>query len=130
MSPLSLDDRADFDRWLQAGVMRSVHASLTPSMSPDERREWIEAGIRQAQSVNMYSREGMSRATTEEGIAYLLWLGIRHHHEEVKPDDIRKLLNDQAIENAMATWDLINTPADAKKKSSERTRRERKRRSR
>lgn len=118
MSPLTQDDKAEFTRWLQSEVLRSVRESFTPDMTDREKSEWRMAAIREAQGVSMASKVGMEKVATPEGLARLLALGFRRNHKDMTWQQIAELLEAEAkshaeqIEAALAAFDLLNLPAD------------------
>lgn len=114
MSPLRDVDYGEFDRWMQVRLIQTARQSLTPDMSEQERQDTMDAAMRQASLLTIASTHGARVASSLDGVAMLLWLGVRQNHPEVTREKIRSQLADpRTVSAAMDSFDLANEVPDA-----------------
>lgn len=119
MSPLRDVDYGEFDRWMQVKLIQTARQSLTPDMSDQERQDTMDAAMRQASLLTIASPHGARVASSLDGVAMLLWLGVRQNHPEVTREKIRSQLADpRTVSAAMDSFDLANEVPDAPETSS------------
>lgn len=113
MSPLRDVDYGEFDRWMQVRMIQTARQSLTPDMSEQDRHETMDAAMRQASLLTIASPHGARVANSIDGVAMLLWLGIRQNHPTVTREKLREQLADpRTISAAMDSFDLANEVPD------------------
>lgn len=109
MRPLDSSDVAELDQWLQARVISMARESLPPNASESDRRITMEAAIAFAMTVTWMSGHGLRMLATLDGMAQIVWHGIRHHHPEIVPAEIRtKLLDPKTLDEARQAFETAN----------------------
>lgn len=110
MSPLTDKDFEQLNNWIRSGIVDVARASLNSEMSQEERDEVLGVALRQARGVSYLSPEGREAMSSLDGTAYLLWLGMRHHHEKLQPADVRRLLllNISEVQSVLRVWEDLN----------------------
>ncbi len=114
MSPLTERDIAELDHWLQSRVIRIARESLPPAASEEDRRLTLDVALSRAASLSWMSPEGARLMATLDGMAQLVWQGVKTNHPGIAPAEIRELLLDAAnLEESLGAFDRLN---NAKKK--------------
>ena len=109
LSPLSERDIEELDHWMQADLIRIARSGLTDDMTPAEREEVLGAAIREASRVQWFSADGARRMRSADGIARVLWQGLRKRHPELTYKRVRELVVDaKTIQYAMTVFRKVN----------------------
>lgn len=109
MRPLDSSDVAELDRWLQARVIRTARESLPPDASEADRRLTMESAVALATTITWMSSHGTRMLATIDGMAQIVWCGVRHHHPEITPAEIRtKLLDPKTLDEARQAFEVAN----------------------
>jgi len=113
MSPLTDNDMAELDHWLRVHVLRLVRESV--SDAPDTEREAImRTAMDHVLGLTWTSPEGARILTTLDGLARVLWQGIRHNHPTITVDEIRGAIVDpRTLEDAMDGFAVLNPGAES-----------------
>jgi hypothetical protein len=88
VTPLTDRDISEMDAWVRARVVSTAQASLSPSMSKEERQEVLTVAMQTAQAESMLSARGAEILGTIDGMARLMWQTIRKHHPEVTVEQL------------------------------------------
>lgn len=132
LSPLTLDDYADWDRWMRDDYLALMRTPAIEALADGDRRAAQQRLIDRASTLSLINPPHHDPAAMQQLIKYargvpgavrLLWLGIKHKHPDVPIEEIAELLNDPGlVEQAMDEIDRINAlPDDGKKKTTETT---------
>ena len=109
MRPLGDADISALDQWLKSRVIRIACESLPENASEADRRLTMESAISFASSVTWMSGHGAKMLATIDGMAQIVWQGVRYHHPEVTPEEIRsKLLDPQTLDDARQAFEAAN----------------------
>lgn len=114
MSPLTDRDISELDEWIQTEHIRLARASLGPECTQAERDETLGIAMRQARTLSWMSPEGAAIMGTVDGVARVIFQGLRENHPElvekkVPHARVRQLLLDpRTVEYAMTVWNKIN----------------------
>ena len=73
-------DHAELDSYVHSEIMKITRATLDDSMSSDERKEYISAGLLTVSGLRWGSVEGRRIMSSVTGMARLGWQMIKHHH--------------------------------------------------
>jgi hypothetical protein len=122
MAPLTDADIAELDHWLQARIIRLARDSLPTDATEEDKRLTLEVALNQAAGMTWFSPTGARLMATVDGMARLTWQGIKTHHPDVTPDQIRALLLDPAnIDEARVAFEQLNLPSGQSKKNDVRS---------
>lgn len=122
MSPLTDADLGELERHLQCRAFDVAKRNME-GLSPEDRRTLLQAAYDTAYKITVDSPPAVEFMRGLDGAAYLLWLGLRHNHPELKGwEDVRRLLTDErTVAEAMDRLDELNGTGpgggDSKKKT-------------
>lgn len=109
MCPLSDKDIAELDNWLRSGMIKAASDSLTDDMSQAARDEVLRVAITEARSTSFLTGTGARVMATPDGIARVLWQGLKRRHPELTHEKVREMLGDpRTIEYCMLQWHELN----------------------
>jgi len=94
LSPLSDKDTVELDNWLKAEFIRVARSSLSADSSREERDETLRVAMQESQGMSWLSGAGARTMRTIDGVARVLWQGLKRLHPELTHDDVRRLLVD------------------------------------
>jgi hypothetical protein len=120
MSPLDDIGHDSLDEWAKAKYVESTAAILAKVPEADKALAY-KVAYQEAAHITFMSDYGSRLMRTVEGVAQLLYEGIRRNHPEVTPEFLRKALIEGAgsdnIEKVTAAFEHLNLP-DEKESSS------------
>jgi len=134
MSPMTDVMIGEMDNWYRAQAIRAARASLSIDATEEERQETMDRVFRLAPTLTWLSKQAQKSLQTIDGLAQVMWLGLRPNHPELEIAEIREMLTDpQAAEAMLDAFVLVNPnddgPAAVKKNTeAERTERENRKR--
>lgn len=98
LSPLTIADYAEFERWMQAQYMQDVMENLRHLPPGKNAAEDRQAVLRDAYAKVTDLKIGSPKAAAYimslEGMAQLLWMMFRHRHPEVELEQVRHWMHD------------------------------------
>jgi len=108
VSPLTDRDISELDAYVKhVHIQTAIDASLN---QPDRIADKIiSAAVQQASSITFMSAEGAAIIRSTDGVARILWHGLRHRHPDLTFEDVRKLIfNPRAISEANRVFNELN----------------------
>jgi len=112
MRPLSIDDFAEFERWVDDAPIRQAARNLN-GLSPDLQMKLLK----QAQETAMAAieegpekRQGRisSQMTSMSGICYLIWLSLRQEQPDMSLEAVSQILTLDKLPYVQQRLDDIN----------------------
>lgn len=93
--------------------VRSVHIESavagSANLQPALQSRVIDAAVRQASSLSALAPEGAAILKNPDGVAMILWLGIKRNHPDVAYETIRaKMFAPEAIRRANHVFNELN----------------------
>jgi len=110
MSPLNDGDIQELDLWLRSKIIKMARDSLSKDATEPERLITMQAAIAHASTLTWMSGPGARHLATIDGMARLMWQGIKKAHPNTTQAHLRELLM-----NA----DNLNTMVDAYDQANE-----------
>jgi hypothetical protein len=108
VSPLTDEAHDSLNEWVRS-TLAVKHASLITALTGDDKRVAVEASLKMLSSVTFMSPEGIKLMGTQEGVARMLWEGIRRNHSDVSFEKIKKeLVSPEQIRAATAKFEEQN----------------------
>lgn len=129
MAPLTDADISELDSWLRSQFIRMVRNSLEESMSDRDKELELAGARRQAAGLMFVTGDGARAMASVDGMARVVWQGIRKNHPEITLEKLRKLLfSPENMEAANDSWEEANLPASPTKKKHSKANPEKKKR--
>ena len=100
MSPLRIKDQAEFERWVQERVA---------AMDPEGEQLTV---ARRVLGIGFYSQESLQAQRSVEGIARLVWLGVRRNHPGVGFEQISEAATLEELGASYRVFNRINYAED------------------
>lgn len=118
MSPITDNDLAELDRWVQAEFLRMTRESLPADATSAQQERTERLAMAQASRIGFMSEFGQNIVGMTRGWARLLWVSIRPNHSEVSIDDILSGIMNRPddLEWARAEWERLNVPVEPETK--------------
>ncbi len=132
LSPLTWEDYGEYERWMQSVALEQLSHESIQQLPADQRRE-VQAHITDRAAhvcwdVSEFDKsEGaeLSRriATSTRGVAQMLWLGMRKHHEDMKVECIERAIveDTELADELIAALDRVNAIPDPEGASKKKT---------
>jgi hypothetical protein len=109
LSPMTDEDEATIDRYVQKRFIDMVRASIPEDASPEVYRREMGIGYAEAAKVKAFRGLGADMICSLEGWAFLLFVGLRKHHPEMTATKAMRLLTDpEVLSAAQNAWDDVN----------------------
>lgn len=110
VSPIDDSGREALDEWVRAKYVERISPLINAMKSEADKILAIDRAFAQASKMTWLSGEGAQMMGTVEGVARLLYEGIRKNHPEVTIEDFRaELFNSENIMKANAVFRELNT---------------------
>ena len=112
MRPLSIDDFAEFEAWVDDVAIRQASRNLD-GLSTELQIALLERAQDEARKMAMQDSETRQDRMSAQmasmgGICYLVWLSIRREHPDLSVDDISQLLTIDRLPYVQMRLDSIN----------------------
>lgn len=111
LSPLTDGDVEELNNWIRSSVIQMAHASLVPGMEKEVRDEILGAAIREARKMALYNKEGQDFMRDANGVARLLWQGLKKKHPDLTHAFVREQIMTTRVDvsAAMEMFNEINS---------------------
>ncbi len=112
MRPLTIDDFAEFERWVDDAPIRQAIRNLS-GLNPDLQTKLLQqaqeaAGQSSQDSSDKRQARIASQMTSMGGIGYLIWLSLRREHPDLTLEAILQLLTMDTLPYVQMRLDSIN----------------------
>ncbi len=112
MRPLSIDEFAQFERWVDDAPIRQAVRNLD-GLSPDLQTKMLQQAqeaASQASQDNPEKRQGRITAqmTSMSGISYLIWLSLRREQPDLSLEAVSQMLTLDKLPYVQQRLDEIN----------------------
>lgn len=108
MSPLTDEAHESLNEWVRQ-VLAKKHASLIETLKGEAQRIAIESSLKMLSNASFMSADGIKLMGTQEGVARMLWEGIRRNHPDVTYEKIKsQLITPGQIRAATAKFEEQN----------------------
>jgi hypothetical protein len=93
-SPLTDKDIAELDAYVRfVHIQTAIDASK--GQPPDMVDRLVNAAVGQASSITFMSPQGAAIIRSQDGVARILWHGLKHNHPELTHEQVRALMYDK-----------------------------------
>lgn len=128
ISPLNDESHLSLDEWVKSKYIQAV-VKLNAALPQEDRAEALNVAYKEISTLSWMSGFGAKLMGTVEGVAQLLYEGIRINDPSIKPAQLAKdLLNPENMALANAAFRRLNVP-DLKKATVKTRSRSRKKKS-
>ena len=112
MRPLSIDEIAQFERWVDDAPIRQAVRNLG-GLSAELRIELLRQAQETAQKASLQSPEIRQERITAQmssmnGICYLIWLSLRREQPELTQEEVAQRLTMESLPYVQERLDSIN----------------------
>lgn len=97
VSPLTDEARENLDEWVRSKFVERASKLIEQMRTDSDKELGFKVAFRQAASLSWLSGEGAKMIATVDGMARMLYEGIRPNHPEVEYEALRKECFDPSI---------------------------------
>jgi hypothetical protein len=123
MKPLSDKDISEMDLWVRVRYIRTAREAAE-GLTPDRYEQELRIAQMTAIQLSAFSGMGGKMIATVDGMARVIWQGIKDNHPEITEHRIRALMFSQRnLKEANAAFKMVNfSPAVTSEKGEKRGR--------
>jgi len=112
MRPLTIDDFAEFERWVDDAPIRQAARNLD-SLTPDQQMKFLQQAQDAATAALLESPDKRqdritSQMTSITGISFLIWLSLRREQPELSLEAVSQMLTLDKLPYVQQRLDAIN----------------------
>ncbi len=116
MRPLTIDDFAEFERWVDDAPIRQATRNLN-GLSTDLQMKMLQqaqeaATVASQDDPTKRQSRITSQVTSMSGICYLIWLSLRREHPELTMEAVSQMLTLDKLPYVQQRLDAINGFSD------------------
>ncbi len=94
VSPLTDKDIAELDAYVRhVHIQTAIDASANQTSSMIDRL--VNAAVYQASSITFMSPQGAAIIKSQDGVARILWHGLKHNHPDLTHERVRQMMYDK-----------------------------------
>ncbi len=116
MSPFDDKDIVELDQWLRSHVINMARQSIPDDADQEYKELLLKVAIDKATSLSWMSGEGAKLMATLEGMARLLYQGVKHNHPDETFESVRRFINSpDALSQVNEAFTELNSLPKSKK---------------